>query len=171
MIYSEFKIWVAFFSWTLDDRWANITFGYLRPQIGRESITSAFKVSSFEKGLTCVTARYTLKPNGKVKVLNRGFSARKGKYKSSIGRAWVPDDNYPGRLKVSFFWPFAGNYYIISLGHEYSYALVGDPSREYLWVLSRTKKLDETIYDELLATARSLGFNADQMVRVQHNCE
>jgi apolipoprotein D and lipocalin family protein len=127
--------------------------------------------NSFEKGLECVTARYTLKPNGRVQVLNKGFSARKGRYKSSKGRAWVPDDNHPGRLKVSFFWPFAGNYYIISLDNDYTYALVGDPSREYLWVLSRTKELDETHYAELLTTARTLGFDTDQMVRVQHDCK
>ncbi len=127
--------------------------------------------NSFEKGLECVTATYTLKPNGKVEVLNKGFSAKKGAFKSSKGRAWVPDGNFPGRLKVSFFWPFAGNYYIISLDPDYQYALVGDPSREYLWVLSRTNKLDEAIYAELLSTARTHGFATDQLLRVQHNCQ
>ena len=127
--------------------------------------------NSFEKGLECVTATYTLKPNGKVEVLNQGFSAKKGKFKSSKGKAWVPDGNYPGRLKVSFFWPFAGNYYIISLDTDYQYALVGDPSREYLWVLARTRKLDGAIYAELLSTARTHGFATDQLVRVQHDCK
>jgi len=127
--------------------------------------------NSFERGLECVTATYTLKSSGKVEVLNKGFSAKKGKFKSSRGRAWVPDENEPGRLKVSFFWPFAGNYYIISLDTDYQYALVGDPSREYLWVLSRTKTLDEAIYAELLSTARTHGFSTEQLVRVQHNCK
>ena len=127
--------------------------------------------NSFEKGLECVTAQYTLKPNGKVEVLNKGYSAKKGAFKSSKGRAWVPDENYPGRLKVSFFWPFAGNYYIISLDKDYAYALVGDPSRKYLWVLSRTTKLDETIYSELLAKARTYGFDTKTMIRIQHDCK
>ena len=127
--------------------------------------------NSFEKDLQCVTAEYTLKPNGKVEVLNKGFSTKKGAFKSSKGRAWVPDDKYPGRLKVSFFWPFAGNYYIIVLDPEYKYALVGDPSREYLWVLSRDKELDKDIYAKLLSKARNHGFDTDKVLRVQHNCK
>lgn len=127
--------------------------------------------NSFEKDLQCVTAEYTLKPKGKVEVLNKGFSSKKGAFKSSKGRAWVPDDKYPGRLKVSFFWPFAGDYYIISLDAEYRYALVGDPGRKYLWILSRTKELDDSIYSRLIETARSQGFDTDQMVLVKHNCK
>lgn len=127
--------------------------------------------NSFEKDLKCVTAEYTLKPNGKVEVRNKGYSTKKGAFKSSKGRAWVPDDKYPGRLKVSFFWPFAGNYYIIVLDPEYKYALVGDPSREYLWVLSRDELLDKDIYDKLLSKARSHGFDTDKVLRVQHNCK
>jgi len=127
--------------------------------------------NSFEKDLQCVTAEYTLKPNGKVEVLNKGFSTKKGAYKSSKGRAWVPDNTYPGRLKVSFFWPFAGDYYIISLDADYRYALVGDPGRKYLWILSRTKKLDDSLYSSLIETARSKGFDTDQMVLVKQNCK
>jgi apolipoprotein D and lipocalin family protein len=127
--------------------------------------------NSFEKDLQCVTAEYTLKPNGKVEVLNKGYSTKKEAFKSSRGRAWVPDDKYPGRLKVSFFWPFAGNYYIIVLDPEYKYALVGDPSREYLWVLSREEELDKDIYAKLLSKARSHGFDTDKVLRVQHNCK
>ncbi len=127
--------------------------------------------NSFEKGLECITANYTLKSNGKFEVLNNGFSKKKGAFQSSKGKAWRPDDNYPGRLKVSFFWPFAGDYYIISLDKEYTYALVGDPSRKYLWVLSRTKQLDDSIYSKLIERADGLGFATDQMIRIQHNCQ
>jgi len=127
--------------------------------------------NSFEKGLECVTANYTLKSNGKVEVLNKGYSSKKGAFKSSKGKAWVPDDNYPGKLKVSFFWPFAGNYYIIALDKDYKYALVGDPSRKYLWVLSRTRELDKAIYSKLLEKARSQGFDTDQMILIQHDCK
>ena len=127
--------------------------------------------NSFEKGLECVTANYTLKPNGKVGVLNKGFSAKKGAFKSSKGTAWRPDEKFPGRLKVSFFWPFSGNYYIIALDEDYSYALVGDPSRKYLWVLARTTELDEGIYSDLMEKARSLGFDTGEVMQIKHDCK
>ena len=82
----------------------------------------------------------------------------------------MPDSEFPGRLKVSFFWPFAGNYYIISLDQDYNYALVGDPSRKYLWVLSRTKELDNTIYIELLDNAKINGFDIDNVIKVNQEC-
>jgi len=126
--------------------------------------------NSFEKGLECVTAHYTLKENGKIVVLNKGFSEKKGSFKTAKGKAWLPDEKYPGRLKVSFFWPFAGNYYIISLDEDYSYALVGDPSRKYLWVLSRTMELDDALYSKLLDIARPHGFDTEKVVRIQHKC-
>jgi apolipoprotein D and lipocalin family protein len=126
--------------------------------------------NSFEQGLECVTAQYTLKENRKIVVLNKGFSEKKGSFKTARGKAWLPDEKYPGRLKVSFFWPFAGDYYIISLDKDYRYALVGDPSRKYLWVLSRTRELDAALYSTLLETARSNGFDPDKMVRIQHTC-
>ena len=71
--------------------------------------------NSFEKGLECVTATYTLKSNGKIEVLNKGYSAKKDKFQTAKGTALVPDPAYPGRLKVTFFWPFYGNYYIMEL--------------------------------------------------------
>lgn len=126
--------------------------------------------NSFEKGLECVTANYILKANGKIGVLNKGYSAKKEAFKTAKGKAWLPDDNYPGRLKVSFFWPFAGDYYIISLDKDYTYALVGDPSRKYLWVLSRAKELNDVTYSELMETARVHGFEIDKMIRIQHDC-
>ena len=127
--------------------------------------------NSFEKGLQCVTATYTLKKNNKIEVLNQGYSNKDTeKLSRAKGRAWVPDPEFPGRLKVSFFWPFAGNYYIISLDEEYNYALVGDPSRKYLWVLSRSKVMDDTIYDGLLKIARTNGFNIDNIIKVNQDC-
>ena len=127
--------------------------------------------NSFEKGLECVTATYTLGKNGKIEVLNKGYPEKEeGKFKTAKGRAWVPDGDFPGRLKVSFFWPFAGDYYIISLDENYSYALVGDPSRKYLWVLSRSKALDDQIYTDLIETARNNGFETDNLVRVKQDC-
>lgn len=127
--------------------------------------------NSFEKGLECVTATYTLKSNGKIEVLNKGYSAEKGKYKTAKGTAQVPDMAYPGRLKVTFFWPFYGKYYIMALDENYQYVLVGDPSRKYLWILSRSRTLDEPIYSELMALAKTQGFDTDQVIRIDQNCE
>ena len=127
--------------------------------------------NSFEKGLNCVTATYTLKENNKIEVLNKGYSIKdKGKIKTAQGRAWVPDSELPGRLKVSFFWPFSGDYYIISLDEEYKYALVGDPSRKYLWILSRTKNLDDKVYSDLLELAKTNGFDISNIIKVNQDC-
>ena len=127
--------------------------------------------NSFEKGLNCVTATYTLKENNKIEVLNKGYSIKdKGKIKTAQGRAWVPDSELPGRLKVSFFWPFSGDYYIISLDEEYKYALVGDPSRKYLWILSRTKNLDDKVYSDLLELAKTNGFDISKIIKVNQDC-
>ena len=127
--------------------------------------------NSFEKGLECVTATYTLKSNGKIEVLNKGYSSEKGIYKTAKGTARVPDGEYPGRLKVTFFWPFSGNYYILSLDEKYQYALVGDPSRKYLWVLARTKTLNASIYDDLLDQAENNGFNIQELIKINQGCE
>lgn len=127
--------------------------------------------NSFEKGLECVTATYTQKSNGKIEVLNKGYLSEKGSYKTAKGTARVPDSKYPGRLKVTFFWPFSGNYYILSLDENYQHALVGDPSRKYLWVLARTKTLDAAIYDNLMSKAEKNGFNIQQVIKVNQDCE
>jgi lipocalin len=127
--------------------------------------------NSFEKGMQCVTATYTLKDNGKIEVLNKGYIAKKGKYKSARGNAWVPDREYPGRLKVTFFWPFSGNYYIMALDEDYQYALVGDPSRKYLWVLARSSALEESIYSELMSLAKSKGFDVERVIRIDQSCK
>ena len=126
--------------------------------------------NSFEKDLECVTATYTLKSNGKIGVLNKGYSARKDKYQTAKGTALLADPAYPGRLKVTFFWPFYGNYYIIELDEEYEFALVGDPSRKYLWILSRAPELEEAIIARLISQARDLGFAVEQMVRIRQDC-
>lgn len=127
--------------------------------------------NSFEKGMECVTAIYTLKENEKIHVLNKGYTINgNGKYSTAKGKAWMPDNNYPGRLKVSFFWPFAGNYYIIKLDDNYQHALVGDPSRKYLWILSRTKQMDEKIIDELMSIAEESGFQTKNVIMVNQDC-
>lgn len=126
----------------------------------------------FEKGLDCVTATYSVMENGKIKVENRGRLLKDlSRFKDITGTAWVPNPEFPGRLKVRFFWPFSGDYYIMALDENYSYALVGSPSRKFLWVLSKIKDLDKDIYDELLQVAKSNGFNIDAVERINQECE
>lgn len=126
--------------------------------------------NKFEKGLTCISATYSIKENGKINVLNQGFKTEKGTWKDITGTAWVPDSKNPGQLKVRFFWPFSGDYYIIALNDDYTYALVGDPSRKYLWILSKNKYLDPAIYNELLNIAKKNGFNTDLVEKVDQDC-
>lgn len=127
--------------------------------------------NSFEKGLVCVTANYSITENGRIEVINSGhLSDDIQKIKTAKGIAWVPNDRFPGRLKVRFFWPFAGKYYIIALDRNYKYALVGDPARKYLWILSRTKILPEEAYSKLLEIARENGFDTRKLIRVRQDC-
>ena len=126
--------------------------------------------NNFEKNLKCVTATYTIQDNGKINVLNKGYSTSKNKFKDANGTAWVPDNQFPGRLKVRFFWPFAGDYYVIRLGADYDYALVGDPSREYLWILAREREISDDLFQSLLDAAAAQGFDTTKVMRVDQDC-
>ncbi|UCH15687.1 MAG: lipocalin family protein [Bacteroidales bacterium] len=125
----------------------------------------------FEKGLECVTATYTLRNDGKIEVLNKGRKTGELNKISKIkGVAWVPDREFPGRLKVRFFWPFSGKYYILELDKNYRYALVGEPSRKYLWVLSKDKHLDNDIFKLLLEKAAGYGFETARVIKINQDC-
>jgi lipocalin len=129
--------------------------------------------NSFEKGLVCCTAEYSLRPDSKISVTNKGVKEDEpGKLSSITGKAWVPDQNEPGRLKVQFFWPFAAGYYIFHLDlKNYQYSLVGTPSRKYLWILARTPEIDETLYQELVEVARKHAFAVDELIKVRQDCD
>ena len=127
--------------------------------------------NSFEKELDCVSATYSLiTDSDKIKVLNEGRKSGT-KMKSITGKAWVPDQKESGRLKVRFFWPFAGDYYIIALDDNYQYALVGSPSRKFLWILSKVKSMDPNVYDNYLSIASEKGFDTSNLILVNQNCE
>ncbi|GAB4254494.1 lipocalin family protein [Deferrisoma sp.] len=120
----------------------------------------------FQKGCTATRATYTLWPDGKIRVRNecrRG--SLEGDWDSVTGRAWVPDPASPAKLKVSFFWPFRGDYWILHVGEGYRTAVVGSPSREYLWILSRTPHLEESEYQDLVRIAAERGFDPARLVR------
>jgi apolipoprotein D and lipocalin family protein len=123
---------------------------------------------SFEKGLTNVTATYTLMPKGKVRVVNEGYdSGKSGEKKTAVGKAWLPDPSQPGRLKVSFFLFFGASYKIIALDEEkYSFALVTSDTKDYAWILSRTPQMDQALYNSLLAMLKSWGFKTELVSKV-----
>src|SRR6185436_15258079 len=111
-----------------------------------------------------VTANYTMRANGKIEVINRCRKAS-GEYATAKGTAKIVDKKTNAKLKVTFFWPFYGDYWILDLGPNYEYAVVGEPSRKYLWVLSRSPRMDEALYQQLLQKMAAKGFNTDRMIR------
>jgi len=121
--------------------------------------------NSFQKGCLSSTASYTLREDGDIQVVNSCRDARDGRTRQVKGRAWVVDKTTNARLKVSFFWPFRGDYWIIDLGTEYEYAVVGTPNRKYLWVLSRSPVMDDAVYTLIMERVRQLGFDPGRVVR------
>ena len=120
---------------------------------------------SFERGLVKVTAEYSLRGDGGVRVLNKGFDPRKNEWKEAEGRAYFTGEKTTGSLKVSFFRPFYGGYYIIELDKEnYQYALVAAPGRSYLWLLARSPEPPPAVTAGLVARARALGFDTDKLI-------
>jgi apolipoprotein D and lipocalin family protein len=125
---------------------------------------------SFERGLTDVSATYTLKTDGSLEVINRGFNTKKDEWKSATGRALFTGSQNQGSLKVSFFGPFYGGYHVLALDQKgYQWALVSGPDRDYLWILARTKVLAPAIRDQLVAEAKKMGFATDKLIWVEHN--
>jgi apolipoprotein D and lipocalin family protein len=123
---------------------------------------------SFERGLTKVSAQYSLREGGGVRVLNRGYNAAKGEWKQAVGKARFVRSADEGFLKVSFFGPFYGSYVIVELDKEnYSYALVCGPDRSYLWLLSRTPVMDAAVKARLTARASELGFDTEKLIFVE----
>ena len=124
----------------------------------------------FERGLTDVTAEYSLRDDGGVNVINRGFESDRNRWKDAEGKAYFVEDTSTGKLKVSFFGPFYGAYNVIALDQEaYQWSLVVGPNTDYLWILSRTPMLDQAIIDQLLSEAESLGFNIEELIFVNQD--
>ncbi len=122
----------------------------------------------FERGMEQVTAEYSLRPDGKVKVVNSGF--KEGKWQKSVGKAKFATKNDIGFLKVSFFGPFYGAYIIFDLDIEnYSYAFVAGPNTKYLWLLARTPQVSDKLLERFKSKAEEFGFNTDNLIFVEHN--
>lgn len=118
----------------------------------------------FEKGLDCVTATYSKRDDGGVRVVNRGVNLEKGQVSEAVGKAYFVKDAHTGRFKVSFFGPFYAGYNILFLSDDYSHALIAGPNRDYLWILSRTPQLASQTRQSLIQRAADLGFPTDKLV-------
>ena len=122
----------------------------------------------FQEGCVGSRATYTLRSNSKIEVLNECFEGSfSDKLRQAKGTAKVVDTKSNAKLKVSFFWFFYGDYWIIDLGKEYEYAVVGHPDRTYLWILSRTKKIDDRLYQEILERIRAKGYDVKKLTKTQ----
>lgn len=118
----------------------------------------------FQKGCHCTTAEYTLTDKEYVIVENRcNKDSINGKESYIKGKAFIVKNTGNAKLKVQFFWPFRGKYWIIDLAEDYSYAVVGHPNRKYLWILSRTSKIDQEIYNGILKRIKDKGFDLSKL--------
>ena len=119
--------------------------------------------NSFQKGCVGSSATYALRDDGKLSVLNECYV--KGKLRSAKGKAWVVDKETNAKLRVSFFWPFAGDYWIIDLGNNYEYAVIGHPKRKYLWILSRTREMEGDVYEAILSRLRDKQYDTSRLIQ------
>ncbi len=121
---------------------------------------------SFERGLSNVTADYSVRDDGGLRVINRGYSAEEGAWQQAEGKAYTIDNAQPGHLKVSFFGPFYGSYIVFELDDNYQYAFVSGNTSNYLWLLARTPTVSERVKQRFLQSAEALGFNVDELIFV-----
>ena len=125
---------------------------------------------SFERGLNQVTATYSMKDDGGVKVINRGFSESEQSWDEAEGKAYFVDSPDIGHLKVSFFGPFYGAYVVYELdSKDYQYAFITSYNRDYLWFLSRTPTVDDALKQQFIQQAKKLGFATEQIIWVEQS--
>ncbi len=127
---------------------------------------------SFERGLQQVTAEYSVRDDGGVRVVNRGFSAADGEWREAEGKAYFVRGPGEGYLKVSFFGPFYGSYAIFELDRkDYQYAFVSGPDESYLWLLARNPTVSEALRARFVQQAQALGFDTERLIFVDHQRE
>jgi len=120
----------------------------------------------FEDGCTDITATYSLSKDGNISVLNECL--KDGKLKQAKGKAKVVDNATGAKLKVTFFWPFSADYWIINVGNGYDYAVVGTPNRKYLWILNRTPQMSDELYSQLIEFVKTRGFDVNNIIKTSH---
>lgn len=123
----------------------------------------------FEKNMNNTTANYSLKDDGKIKVVNRGYNYKKKEWKESVGTAKFVDDENVGMLKVSFFGPFYSGYNVLAIDEGYNYALVAGKNTDYLWILSREKTIPQEIKNQYLEIATNAGYDTNDLLWVEHD--
>lgn len=123
----------------------------------------------FQKACVATTAVYSSPGDGTILVLNEcRKESLEGPLRRAEGKAWVVDETSQAKLKVQFFWPFRGDYWIIDLGEDYEYAVVGHPKRKYLWILSRTPRMETEVYEAILERIVRNGYDPDRLIRTEH---
>lgn len=121
---------------------------------------------SFERGLSNVTADYSMREDGGLRVINRGYSTEEGDWQQAEGRAYTIEEDQPGHLKVSFFGPFFGSYVVFELDPDYQYAFVAGNTTNYLWLLARTPSVSDELKTHFLQRAEKLGFEVEDLIFV-----
>jgi apolipoprotein D and lipocalin family protein len=124
---------------------------------------------SFERGLTSVSAEYSLRSDGGLRVINRGYSQKENKWKVIEGKGYFVDRQDVGFLKVSFFGPFYGSYVVFNLDRDYSYALVCGPDKSYLWLLARSPRINDDLKKGLIDKAAARGFDTEKLIYVRQD--
>lgn len=123
----------------------------------------------FERDMQGVTAQYSIREDGLIKVLNSGYKkSLDGKCKEAEGKARIPNPAEPAKIEVAFFWNFWGDYYVMELADDYRYALVGSSAKKYLWILSRTPKLPQADLDFIIRRIKERGYDVQKLIWVQH---
>jgi apolipoprotein D and lipocalin family protein len=124
---------------------------------------------SFERGLNQVSAEYSLRKDGGVSVVNRGFSLEDDEWREALGKAYFVNEPNEGYLKVSFFGPFYGSYIIFELDKDnYQYAFISGPDKDYLWLLSRTPTVEPEVMEKFVSISKARGFDTSQLIVVEH---
>jgi apolipoprotein D and lipocalin family protein len=123
----------------------------------------------FERGMNNTTAEYSIRPDGKIKVDNKGFDYNKKEWKQAIGKAKFAGDANVAMLKVSFFGPFYSGYNVIALDKDYKYALIAGQNLSYLWILSREVTIPSNIKEQYLKIAEDLGYKTSELIWVEHD--
>jgi len=124
---------------------------------------------SFERGLNKVSAEYSLRADGGVKVVNRGWDSKKKQWKEAVGKAYFVRNADEAYLKVSFFGPFYGAYVVFALDADYQYSFISGPDRDYLWLLARTPTVPKDVMQRFNQQAAALGFDVGQLITVSQH--
>jgi apolipoprotein D and lipocalin family protein len=119
----------------------------------------------FQEGCVATSATYSPREGGGIRILNRcHIESFDGELREAEGRAKIVDRDTNAKFRVSFFWPFYGDYWVLALGPEYEWALVGEPSRRFLWILSRTPRMDDETFADILGRLPALGYDAQRLL-------